>query len=156
MTGGLVIQIPGKEGKEKARRLQNRLQEVLGEDVRITVPSKRAEIRITGFDDSVGEEEIMEKVTSTGGCSKDDVRIGQIRTLYNGLCAVWLQCPVDAVQNLVRTGRLRLGWTSARVVVLPPRRLQCFRCLEFGHVKATCPSAEDRSLLCYRCGEVRP
>lgn len=92
VTGGLLIQIPGKEGRKKARQLQNKLQEVLGGDVRVTIPSKRAEIRITGFDDSVTEEEILEKVASVGGCSKDDVKMGAIRQLYSGLCAVWVQC----------------------------------------------------------------
>lgn len=153
VTGGLLIQILGKDGKDKARRLQSKLQDVLSEEASITIPSKRVEVRIIGFDDSVMEDEILEKVTSVGGCTRCDVRLGQIKSLFSGLCAVWLQCPVDAVQRLVKAGRIRLGWTSARVVLLPPRKLQCFRCLEFGHMKATCPSSEDRSALCYRCGE---
>lgn len=153
VTGGLLIQIPGKEGKIKARQLQNKLQKVLGRDVRVTILSKRAEIRVIRFDDSVTEEEILDRMASVGGCSKNDIKIGPIRLLYSGLCAVWVQCPVDAIQSIVRAGRVRLGWTSARVILLLPRKLQCFKCLELEHVKATCPSTEDRSSLCYRCGE---
>ncbi|EFN87243.1 Gag-Pol polyprotein, partial [Harpegnathos saltator] len=29
----------------------------------------------------------------------------------------------------------------------------CYRCLEKGHVQATCKSDVDRSKNCYRCGE---
>ncbi|XP_011858299.1 PREDICTED: DNA-binding protein HEXBP-like [Vollenhovia emeryi] len=31
--------------------------------------------------------------------------------------------------------------------------MRCHKCLERGHVRATCPSAADRSGRCYRCGE---
>ena len=31
--------------------------------------------------------------------------------------------------------------------------MQYFKCLELGHVRATCVSAVDRRHLCYRCGE---
>lgn len=152
-SGGLLVQIPGKDGKEKARQLQSKLQEVLGQEARVTIPSKRAEVRITGFDDSVADSEILDRISEIGGCSRSDIKMGQLRLLTSGLYAVWVQCPVDAIQSLVKAGRIRLGWTSARVVLLPPRRLQCYKCLEFGHVRASCPSSDDRSGLCYRCGE---
>ncbi|XP_020297862.1 uncharacterized protein LOC109862278 [Pseudomyrmex gracilis] len=153
VSGRLLVQIPGKGSKEKARQLQDKLQLALGQEARVTIPSKRAEIRIVGFDDSVTEDEVVERITTDGGCNRSDIKTGPIRSMANGLYAVWLQCPVDVVQNLVKIGRVRLGWTSARVVLLPPRRLQCFRCLEFGHVRSMCPSDTDRSNLCYRCGE---
>lgn len=41
----------------------------------------------------------------------------------------------------------------ARVQILEARPLQCFRCLEGGHVRATCGGV-DRSTRCYRCGDL--
>lgn len=37
--------------------------------------------------------------------------------------------------------------------VLPPRQLQCFRCLEPGHAGANCRNPVDRSMCCFRCGQ---
>lgn len=46
-----------------------------------------------------------------------------------------------------------LGGTRAKVIALPKRPLQCFRCLELGHVGAACVSPLERAHLCFRCGE---
>ncbi|XP_029178739.1 serine/arginine-rich splicing factor RS2Z33-like [Nylanderia fulva] len=37
--------------------------------------------------------------------------------------------------------------------MLEARPLQCYKCLEGGHVRARCPNNTDRSGRCYRCGE---
>lgn len=48
---------------------------------------------------------------------------------------------------------ITVGWSAARVEILKKqRKLQCYGCLEFGHVVATC-QGEDRSSCCYRCGK---
>ncbi|XP_052755164.1 uncharacterized protein LOC128201631 [Galleria mellonella] len=49
-------------------------------------------------------------------------------------------------------GRVRIGWVSAKAELLRQRPLRCFRCLEEGHVRASCSHEQDRSGLCYRCG----
>lgn len=36
---------------------------------------------------------------------------------------------------------------------MEPHPLQCFRCLEGGHVRDQCKSETDRSRRCYRCGK---
>lgn len=45
-----------------------------------------------------------------------------------------------------------MGWAACRVNLLEARPLQCYKCLELGHVQQRCPSAADRSKCCYRCG----
>ncbi|KYN06984.1 hypothetical protein ALC62_02060 [Cyphomyrmex costatus] len=49
-------------------------------------------------------------------------------------------------------GRIRVGWVSARVQFLPVRPLQCFKCMELGHVRVSCTSAVVRSGACYTSG----
>ncbi|KYQ49090.1 hypothetical protein ALC60_11850 [Trachymyrmex zeteki] len=39
---------------------------------------------------------------------------------------------------------------SARVQFLPPRPLQCFKCLEMGYVRHGCTTPENRTGACYR------
>lgn len=48
-------------------------------------------------------------------------------------------------------GSIQIGWTKARIE-LEACSFRCFKCLEKGHVKETCPSTVDRSARCYRCG----
>jgi hypothetical protein len=52
----------------------------------------------------------------------------------------WIRCPVVGARKLARDGKVTLGWSTARVTAIPKRSLQCFKCLELGHVRATCTS----------------
>ncbi|KAM0727856.1 putative 50 kDa protein in type I retrotransposable element R1DM [Formica fusca] len=65
---------------------------------------------------------------------------------------LWVQCPVAATVKVVAAGKIHVGWTMARVESLSARPLQCFRCLERGHVREQCSSQIDRSGCCYNCG----
>ena len=57
VTGGLVMEIAGKESASKADILANKLRDVFhgSEEVRINRPVKKAELRILGLDDSVSK-----------------------------------------------------------------------------------------------------
>ncbi|XP_029160219.1 DNA-binding protein HEXBP-like [Nylanderia fulva] len=48
---------------------------------------------------------------------------------------------------------MRIGWAIVRAEILEARPLQCYKCLEGGHVRARCPNNVDRSGRCYRCGQ---
>ncbi|XP_047543188.1 zinc finger protein GIS2-like [Vanessa atalanta] len=63
-----------------------------------------------------------------------------------------MSCPVAAAKRVLEVGRVKVGWVSARVKLLEPRPLRCFRCLEGGHMGAKCDRSVDRSRLCFRCG----
>lgn len=56
--------------------------------------------------------------------------------------------------NLAKLGHVKVGWSSARVEVLPARRLMCYRCLEAGHISAF-GRGIDRSDQCFRCRNQR-
>ncbi|XP_024879741.1 uncharacterized protein LOC112459706 [Temnothorax curvispinosus] len=104
-------------------------------------------------EDSVSEEELAAVIAEAGGCSPVHVQVGSIRSGTNGLNIAWARCPLAAL-NAIREkgGKLRVGWFVARVQELGQRLLQCFRCLEGGHVRAQCTNPIDRSERCYRCG----
>lgn len=88
-----------------------------------------------------------------GGCLKEDIRVGVICPMANGLHTVWVQCPLNAAIKIANYGRVRIGWTSARLDLLGPRPTQCFKCWRFGHLKHARRSKEDFSKLCFRCGD---
>ncbi|XP_076182678.1 uncharacterized protein LOC143154441 [Ptiloglossa arizonensis] len=137
----------------RADRLAEKLGEALApRGVRVARPTKSAELRVCGLDDSVTREEVARALAQAGGCSEGDIRTGEVRRSSSGLGAVWARCPLPAARKLEAVGRIVVGWVSARIEVLAQRPLQCYRCLETGHVRQRCTSAVDRSGACYRCG----
>lgn len=65
---------------------------------------------------------------------------------------VWARLPLTAAK-VVSGGPLVVGWSAAKVGLLPARPLRCYRCLERGHTMANWPCSKDRTDRCYRCGE---
>ncbi|XP_032690656.1 uncharacterized protein LOC116853630 [Odontomachus brunneus] len=153
VNGGVLIEIGGTEGPAKAESLASRLSEVLGPGATVVRPTIKDDLRIVGLDDSVTTDEVRCVLADAGECTPEQIRTGPIRTLSNGLGTVWVQCLLAAAIRLTTAGKIKIGWTVAKVEALKARPLQCYRCWEFGHVKHGCKSAEDRTKLCYRCGQ---
>lgn len=154
-TGALVLEVSGAENNRKANCLAEELRALFKDKptVRIARPIKTAEIRIRDLEGSVTSPEIALAIAAEGDCRSEDVRVGNKGVAPNGLGTVWAKCPLAAANILAQKRSIRIGWSRVRVEVLPMRPLQCFRCLEGGHVRANCPSENDRSSQCYRCGE---
>lgn len=106
-----------------------------------------------GLDDSISSGEIEERLAEIDGCKIGDIKVGQLRPMNNGLFMAWAQCPLATAIKASASGKMKIGWTVARIELLKARPVQCFRCWEQGHLKSKCTSLIDRSKLCYRCGE---
>lgn len=156
VTGALILEIQGPDGRNKAKALKEKMEEALQgmEGAKVSRPEKLAEIRIKDIVDSTDISEIKEAIAKAGDCSAEEIKTGDIKKSPYGLGTLWAQCPIRAANRLATLGKIRVGWTSSRVELLTPRQLQCFRCLEKGHVQANCTSPIDRSGLCYRCGGI--
>jgi hypothetical protein len=145
---------PGTENAEKAAdALAAKLREVVGEEAYIHRPMKCAEIRVTGLDDSSTAEEVVEAIAREGDCTTANIKPGIVSRGMSGIGSLWVSCPVAVAKKVVETGRLRVGWVSARVVLLDAKPLRCYRCQEAGHVGAKCDRGVDRSNWCHRCGK---
>lgn len=152
-TGGRILEIPGVSSGEKADSLAQKLRDALDMEVtKVSRPVKCSEIRISGLDDSVSAAEICNAVAQRGGCSVESIKAGEIQQDFQGSYSIWVRCPVTAAKTLEETGRLLIGWVAARVTLLQPRPMRCYRCLHNGHVRAQCTAEVDRSNECYRCG----
>ncbi|XP_060825142.1 uncharacterized protein LOC132912049 [Bombus pascuorum] len=153
-TGAMVINIPDDAGMSKATQLASRLAGVLDPStVRVSVPVPTAEIKLVGVDISLNEEELLEELSRAADCQPRDVRAWNAGTSRSGMGIFYAKCPVAGARKLAQAGRVTLGWTRAKVIALPRRPLQCFRCLEVGHMAAMCVSPVRRTHLCFRCGE---
>lgn len=61
-TGGLILEIPGGNGEGKADSLAQKLMEVVGDRPRLSRPSRKQEIRVSG--------RVGHTIRSGGGCGK--------------------------------------------------------------------------------------
>jgi len=154
-TGALLLEIPGPDNEKIADNLAQKMREILNgqEGVVISRPIKTTEIRVRDIEDSISVDEVVESLAASGGCTKEGIKVGPIRRAPNGLGSAWARCPLAAASQILKTGKIKLGWVVARVEPLNERPLLCYKCLGKGHVRAACTSIEDRSNMCYRCGE---
>ncbi|KAL0868749.1 hypothetical protein ABMA27_008184 [Loxostege sticticalis] len=154
-TGARILEVSGDERDGKANALASKIREVLDPQlVEISRPQKTAEVRVRELDDSVNAEDIRAAVARVCQCAEDEVKVGEVKEDYSGTRSALVRCPVVVARRLTAAGaRLLVGWSSAKVVVLPPRPLQCYRCFEVGHVGLTCTAEVDRSASCLRCGK---
>lgn len=98
------------------------------------------------------KEEVVDTIVEQGDCLAEEIRTGDIKGMYNGLGMIWARCSLRAASIMANAGKVRIGWTIARVELLARRPLQCFRCWEYDHVRFTCKASVDRSSHCFNCG----
>lgn len=151
--GGIVITLPHEpEARNKACALVDRVKDKMPEGVKVACPQRTADVLVQGLDPSVSEEEVILGIAAINGCRPTDISHSGIRTSGDHMGRVWLKCPAAAAQRTAAAGSLRVGWSIARVSVARPKPIQCFRCLDFGHMRGECVSPFNRSNECYRCG----
>jgi hypothetical protein len=151
-TGARLMEVSGPDSSEKADILAAKLRSTLGEGVRIARPVKTVDLRLSGLDDSITKDDVSTAISLKGGCSAEQVRVGEIRQGPGGMGTVWVQCPVAAAKSLSEAGRILIGWSSVQVRMLEQRPMRCFRCFTAGHTSQRCTASTDRSSLCFRCG----
>ncbi|XP_033318177.1 uncharacterized protein LOC117215810 [Bombus bifarius] len=127
IAGGVILEVPEDQGREKAAALAAQLTRALD-------PNENTLAR-------------------ESGCKPEDIRLGEIRPARNGLGTVWIRGPASAVRKLAQAGKVAIGWSTAKVEAIERRPLQCYRCLGIGHTGKTCTAKEDNGHLCFRCGE---
>jgi hypothetical protein len=89
VTGALLLEITGEDADRKASRLAERMAEVLRDyPVKVTVPRRTAELRVSGLEDSVTLEEVVTAIAKAGGCCAEEVSVGVIRTAPRRLGSV--------------------------------------------------------------------
>lgn len=151
-NGGTIIEIFGPNGAIKANALADKLRNIFKDEAKLARPVVKGEIRLVGLDDSVGVDEVTYVVAQYRDCTGEEVKVGPIRPLNNGLYTVWVQCPLSAALKIATGKKIKISWTLARVDLLDAKPVQCFKCCRFGHVRQAYISEEDLSGHCFRCG----
>lgn len=97
-------------------------------------------------------EDVVEVVAKYGTCDVSAIRAGGIRRNRQGEGDIWVRCPWNSANELGKIRKIKIGCVGARVDLMEPPPLQCFRCWEYGHMKAQCRNSRYRANSCYRCG----
>jgi len=109
-------------------------------------------MRVRNLDASISSEEVRAALAKEGQSPLDEIKIGTIKRSSNGLGTLWAQCPLVSANRIEESGKVRVGWVMAKVDILPDRSLQCYKCMEGGHVMARCPNKQDYRGRCFNCG----
>lgn len=110
MTEGLMIEVPGVEGDSKANRLATKMAAVLEpHSVRVTRPSKRAELYFRGLDDLATSTLVSMALAKAGECSERSIKVGDVRRSPSGIGTVCAQCPLLAARKITKAGSIKVG-----------------------------------------------
>ncbi|XP_025266755.1 uncharacterized protein LOC112638758 [Camponotus floridanus] len=137
---------------EEADRLVTELNKVLDGAAIVARPTINKDLHLFGLDDSISQDEINWKIAEYGGCKREEVKVGDIKPMRNGLGMVWLKCPLGVAVTVAKMEKIKIGWSIIKVELIHAREKQCFKCWRFGHLKYNCTSNIDRTKCCYRCG----
>ncbi|KMQ89976.1 gag-pol polyprotein [Lasius niger] len=108
-NGSLLIEVLGPGSAEKAIKLRDELHEVLKDEAKVTRPVTKGEVRLIGLHDATSPDEVISAVADHGKCPQDDIKIGPIHPMRNGLFTVWVQCPLGAAIRTANFGRISVG-----------------------------------------------
>ena len=95
ITGALIWEVRDSESRVKANALAERLTAVFAnrDDVRVSRPSKTAEIRVTGLDDSATPTEVAQDLARACKRLPPEFKVGEVSRAPNGLGTCWVRCP---------------------------------------------------------------
>lgn len=151
-TGGILLEIRGDRNKEIAEKLTDALRVTLRkyQGVRVHRPRQMAEFTLVGLDVSVSRKDIRPlqmKVDAHPTMSMWELS----KHHHGGIGFVWVRCPLVEANIIAEKGKIKIGWATVRISMLPARKMQCFKCLRMGHTKARCDFEIDMSDHCYNC-----
>lgn len=149
----MVVDVPlADDGRKKASLLAEEMRKHVSEHIKIDCPTRKTEVRLTGIDNTITPEEITSRIMELTGQSPADIRIGRVAKKGRSSSVVIAMHPDSAIR-LSNIRRIDFGWSTATIKIMEERPIQCFRCLQFGHIRRECTAAEDMSDRCYTCGK---
>lgn len=107
---------------------------------------------IKGIDGAATTQEVQTAIEGDTSTDKDGgVKEIRMSPAYGGNETATVTVTQEAAQRLLQDGRVRIGWTSCRIME-KIEVLKCYRCWIYGHVAAAC-TGTDRTETCVKCGQ---
>lgn len=147
-NGDVLVTV--RNGPDKALALQKVISERVTEAITTVLARKRV-LHLRDVDEDTTDDEVKKAIADATTASLSDFELKARRPAYGGKCNFTVIIGETAAQKLLGPGKVKVGWVSCRVVERKPE-LKCFRCWEYGHIKAQCTGV-DREQMCMKCGK---
>lgn len=152
-NGGILLELPkGPEANKQAIQLAKKIQEIAKNEVKVNCPQRPSEFVIRELDPSTTSMEISTVIAAELQCGPSEFQVSRVVANRGYLGMAWVRCSPPLIDKFAKLSTLRIGWTRAKVRLAKPKPTQCFRCLQYGHLRSNCISTVDRGTLCFRCG----
>lgn len=109
VTGAIILEIPGENSAVKDSLAEKLRVALADKAVRIARPTKSADIRVVGLDDSVTKADLATVIARVGECLPAEIKVGEVRRAQSELGVAWAQCPAAAAKKVVAAGRVVVG-----------------------------------------------
>lgn len=149
-NGDLLLEMSKETKKEDVGRLQEAIKNVIGSNGMCKRLAQTVGIEIRDFDETTDRQEVIEALRREIGDNPDLFEVYNIRKDLRGTASVRARICMKEATNLLKKGRIKIGWVFCRVRKRT-QVIRCYRCHEFGHVRAKCEGI-DRTDQCMTCG----
>lgn len=151
-NGELLLTV--RNGASKAAELNKAIKEKIPEANTSLFLNKKV-IHIKDLDEVTTKEQIKESLSNYIAVKMEDIEVRALRPAYGGKQNVTVVMSENDAANLMnkknKWGKILISWSWCRVMERK-NELKCFRCWEYGHIKAKCQGT-DRENLCLKCSK---
>ena len=147
--GELLLQFKRTEQGSPATHKSN-VEKALQEHVEVKLLRHEKVIEIKDIDEITTAEEVieaLEKQIPQGSLA----RVVKMRKAYGGTQIATISVQAKEAPKYLEMGKVRIGWTICRIKE-KHQLVQCYKCLQYGHIARYCKNEKDMSKLCFRCG----
>jgi hypothetical protein len=148
-SGGLLFELRGDQ--EQLDLVRAEISRSAGPGITLRELRQEKLLEIRDLDEWSTKKDVEEAIARESQATSG-VRVLSIRKKYGGQQIALVSAPIEALEPILKTGRLRVGMISCRAR-LTEQKARCFKCLCLGHIAKVC-QGPDRSSCCWRCGQL--
>lgn len=133
-----------------AKKLLTSINGKMGEGIEIKRLRPTCDVEIRDIDPTMEDDEVLGAMNDLLKTDGAEVNIRSLRLTDMGMKLAIIEIPLQLAKNMEDSPRIKIGWTSCRVRILP-KLIRCFNCHGFGQMAGRCPMGVNRGK-CRRCG----
>jgi Zinc knuckle len=147
--GELLLELK-KAAVGSPRAHKTTIEKALNDQVEVRVLRHEIQLEIKDIDEITSKSEVTQALKDQLP-SGTSAAVVTMRKAYGGTQIATISAQAQDAPKIIEKGKIRIGWTICRIreKCVP---VQCYKCLQFGHVARHCKSKENMTGMCYKCG----